>query len=59
MPTAASAMYARNITALLLSLISDGALALDGDDELLAGVIVTRDGAIVHPALSHTNQPEA
>ena len=59
MPTAASAMYARNITALLLSMISDGALALDGDDELLAGVIITRDGAIVHPALSHTNQPEA
>jgi NAD(P) transhydrogenase subunit alpha len=59
MPTAASTMYARNITALLLSLISDGALALDGDDELLAGVIVTRDGATVHPALSHTNQPEA
>ena len=59
MPTAASTMYARNITALLLALISDGALALGGDDELLAGVIVTRDGAIVHPALSHTNQPEA
>jgi len=59
MPTAASAMYARNITALLLSLISDGTLALNGDDELLAGIIVTRDGAIVHPALSHTNQPEA
>jgi H+-translocating NAD(P) transhydrogenase subunit alpha len=59
MPTAASAMYARNITALLLSVISDGALALDGDDELVAGVIVTRDGAVVHPALSHTNQPEA
>ena len=55
MPTAASAMYARNITALLLSLNSDGALALDGDDELLAGVIVTRDGAIVHPALLHGN----
>jgi NAD(P) transhydrogenase subunit alpha len=58
MPTAASTMYARNITALLLSLISDGALALDGDDELLAGVIVTRDGSIVHPALSHTSLTE-
>jgi NAD(P) transhydrogenase subunit alpha len=58
MPTAASTMYARNITALLLSLISGGALALDGDDELLAGVIVTRDGSIVHPALSHTSLTE-
>ncbi|MBO0835091.1 MAG: Re/Si-specific NAD(P)(+) transhydrogenase subunit alpha [Actinobacteria bacterium] len=58
MPTAASTMYARNITALLLYLVSDGALALDGDDELRAGVILTRDGAIIHPALSHTNQSE-
>jgi NAD(P) transhydrogenase subunit alpha len=58
MPTAASTMYARNITALLLALVSDGALALDGEDELLAGVIVTRDGAIVHPALSRSNLTE-
>jgi len=58
MPTAASTMYARNITALLLALMSDGALALDGEDELLAGVIVTRDGAIVHPALSRSNLTE-
>jgi H+-translocating NAD(P) transhydrogenase subunit alpha len=58
MPAAASTMYARNITALLLALVSDGALALDGEDELLAGVIVTRDGAIVHPALSRSNLTE-
>ena len=41
MPAAASAMYARNISALLLNLIKDGELALDPDDELHAGVIVT------------------
>ena len=52
MPTAASAMYARNISALLLNLVKDGELALDPDDELHAGVIVTRDGAVVHPALA-------
>src|SRR5215469_5949522 len=52
MPTAASAMYARNVSSLLLYLIKDGALALDGDDELQAGVIVTSDGKIVHPALT-------
>jgi NAD(P) transhydrogenase subunit alpha len=52
MPTASSAMYARNITALLLYLVKDGQLALDPDDELQAGVIVTRDGAVVHPALA-------
>ena len=49
---AASAMYARNISALLLYLVKDGELALDGGDELQAGVIITRDGAVVHPALA-------
>ncbi|MGB6453554.1 MAG: NAD(P) transhydrogenase subunit alpha [Streptosporangiaceae bacterium] len=59
MPTAASSMYARNMSALLQYLISDGELTLDGDDELTAGVLITRDGAIVHPALSQQpSQPE-
>jgi H+-translocating NAD(P) transhydrogenase subunit alpha len=52
MPAAASAMYARNISALLLYLVKDGDLALDGSDELQAGVIITRDGVVVHPALA-------
>jgi NAD(P) transhydrogenase subunit alpha len=51
MPSAASSMYARNMTALLQQLISDGALVLDAEDEITAGVVITRDGAIVHPAL--------
>lgn len=52
MAAAASAMYARNISALLLYLMKDGELALDPDDELQAGVIITSGGAIVHPALA-------
>jgi H+-translocating NAD(P) transhydrogenase subunit alpha len=52
MPAAASAMYARNISGLLLYLVSEGELALDPDDELQTGVIITRDGAVVHPALA-------
>jgi NAD(P) transhydrogenase subunit alpha len=52
MPTAASAMYARNVSALLLYLIKDGELALDPDDELQSGVLISRDGAVVHPALA-------
>jgi H+-translocating NAD(P) transhydrogenase subunit alpha len=52
MAAAASAMYARNISALLLYLVKDGELALDREDELQAGVIVTSGGAIVHPALT-------
>jgi proton-translocating NAD(P)+ transhydrogenase subunit alpha len=52
MPAAASAMYARNISTLLLYLVKDGQLTLDPDDELQAGVVITRDGAVVHPALA-------
>jgi H+-translocating NAD(P) transhydrogenase subunit alpha len=52
MPAAASAMYARNVSSLLLYLVKDGELALDPDDELQAGVIITRDGAVVHRALA-------
>jgi len=59
MPTAASTMYARNVSALLQYLLSDGALVLASDDELTAGVVITKDGAIVHPALSQqASQPE-
>jgi H+-translocating NAD(P) transhydrogenase subunit alpha len=52
MAAAASAMYARNISALLLYLVKDGQLALDLDDELQAGVVITSGGEIVHPALA-------
>ena len=52
MPAAASAMYARNVSSLLLYLISDGALALDLSDDLQAGVVITQGGRVVHPALA-------
>jgi NAD(P) transhydrogenase subunit alpha len=58
MAPAASAMYARNVSALLLHLIKDGELALDLDDEVQAGVVITSGGAIVHPALG-ASQPSA
>jgi NAD(P) transhydrogenase subunit alpha len=45
----ASQLYARNIQALLGLMISDeGALALDFDDEVIAGACITRGGEIVH-----------
>ncbi|HTA07361.1 MAG TPA: Re/Si-specific NAD(P)(+) transhydrogenase subunit alpha [Streptosporangiaceae bacterium] len=59
MPAAASAMYARNVSALLLYLIKEGALVLDPEDELQAGVVITSGGAIVHPALRESPPPEA
>jgi NAD(P) transhydrogenase subunit alpha len=48
--TSASAAYARNIAALLAHLVDDGALRIDLTDEITAGVVITHDGAVVHPA---------
>jgi H+-translocating NAD(P) transhydrogenase subunit alpha len=55
--SAASAMYARNVSALLTYLIKDGELALDLSDELQAGVVITSGGAVVHPALGGAPPP--
>jgi H+-translocating NAD(P) transhydrogenase subunit alpha len=49
-PTAASNAYSRNISALLLLMTSDGALAIDLSDEIQAGVVITHNGALVKEA---------
>ncbi len=54
MPAAASAMYARNISSLLLYLVKDGALAVDLADDLQRGVVITHEGRVVHPALAES-----
>ena len=56
-PTAASNAFSRNISALLLHLVSAGAgensaLAIDTTDEIQAGVVVTHGGEVVHPAVA-------
>ena len=49
MPTHASQLYARNIQSLVELMVGDeGALALNWDDEIIAGACITRDGEIVH-----------
>ena len=50
-PKAASTAYARNIVALLAHLVRDGSVVLDPDDTITAGVLITHDGDIVHPAV--------
>ena len=50
-PRAASTAYARNVVALLSHLVVDGRIALDPADEITAGVLVTHDGEVVHPAV--------
>lgn len=50
MPVHASALYAKNVTNLLLMMTSDGRLEPDFTDEIVAACCVTRDGEVVHPA---------
>jgi NAD(P) transhydrogenase subunit alpha len=51
-PTAASNAFSRNISALLLHLVSEGALKIDTTDEIQAGVVVAYGGEVVHPAVT-------
>jgi NAD(P) transhydrogenase subunit alpha len=56
-PTAASNAYSRNISALLLHLIStsapeERALNVDTTDDIQAGVVVAHGGEVVHPAVA-------
>ncbi|QIE57484.1 Re/Si-specific NAD(P)(+) transhydrogenase subunit alpha [Pikeienuella piscinae] len=48
----ASALYARNHFNFLSPFFKDGAFALDEEDELVKGVRLTRDGAVIHPQLT-------
>jgi NAD(P) transhydrogenase subunit alpha len=48
MPGEASRMYGNNIAAFVQLLVTEGVLHLDLDDEVVAGALLTHDGAIVH-----------
>jgi NAD(P) transhydrogenase subunit alpha len=49
LPEHASALFARNVQALLELLVDeDGKLALDFEDEIVKGACIVRDGEIVH-----------
>jgi NAD(P) transhydrogenase subunit alpha len=48
MPDHASSLYARNVTSLLELMVKEGALALDFEDEVIAGACITHDGEIRH-----------
>ena len=56
-PGAASAAYARNISALLLHMTADGRLAVDTGDEIQAGVVITHDGTVVQEATARLLAP--
>lgn len=50
-PYHASQMYAKNVETFLKSLLRDGALAIDLADEVTAGTLLCRGGAVVHPRI--------
>jgi NAD(P) transhydrogenase subunit alpha len=56
-PTAASNAYSRNVSAVLLHMVRDGALAVDLDDEIQAGVVITHGGKVVQQATAALLQP--
>jgi NAD(P) transhydrogenase subunit alpha len=58
-PTAASNAYSRNISALLLHMTTDGALAIDTNDEIQAGVVIAHDGKVVSEAVARLLPAEA
>ena len=45
-PNHASALYARNLVALLEPVLKEGAVQLNTDDELIAGCLISLDGSI-------------
>jgi len=47
-----SALYARNVAALVKLLVKDGAVAVDLEDEVIAGTLMTHEGTVVHPRVA-------
>ena len=48
--TSSSAAYSRNVSAVVLHLVRDGALTVDLEDEINQGIVITRDGRVVQTA---------
>jgi NAD(P) transhydrogenase subunit alpha len=59
MPAGASAFYARNISALLLGMVKDGALHLDFEDEVTKATVITHGGAVISEATKKLLEPAA
>ena len=44
----ASQLYSRNVLALLQSLVKEGQVTLDLEDEVVKGALITREGQVIH-----------
>ncbi len=53
-PASASLLYAKNLLAFLETMIDkeSGKLQIDWEDELITATLLTKDGAVVHPAFA-------
>lgn len=59
MPEDASNLYARNVYALIKLVNDKGALKLDLEDEIIAGALLTNDGAVRHQATADALKAKA
>ena len=57
MPASSSQFYARNIRALLLNTVKDGALALDFEEEVTKATVITHGGKVTSDAVSKLLAP--
>ncbi len=57
MPVGASAFYSRNISALLLGMVKDGALNIDFEDEVTQATVITHGGEVVQEATKKLLDP--
>ena len=57
MPAGSSAFYARNISALLLGMVKDGALNLDFEDDVTKATVISHAGAVVSEPVKKLLEP--
>ena len=57
MPVGSSAFYARNISALLLGMVKDGALNLDFEDEVTKSTVISHGGEVIQEATKKLLDP--
>ncbi|CAM3099952.1 NAD(P) transhydrogenase subunit alpha [Stackebrandtia soli] len=59
MAPAASQALGRNVSAVLTHLLGDGDLEFDLSDEINAGIVITHQGAVTHPAIAAALAPSS
>ncbi len=54
----ASSLYARNLCSLVTLIVKDGKLEIDENDDVIKGVMLTRNGKVVHPNFGGKKETE-